>query len=200
MRFLGAAFLFFGWERTDTTAKTQRARRNYGSGNISVSTWLAERRDFGTNPFLPRCLGGLFSFAFFASSRFASGLSPCEFLASIADHKLPVFGIIDSDQQRHHLVISGAIRLQPKKLFSEKLLDIHREIDQLIKTYGPEIVAVEDQFYLSNFKSVLKLGQVKGAVILTAARAGIPIVEYSPLGDQERGEPDTVGLKRARSK
>jgi crossover junction endodeoxyribonuclease RuvC len=91
------------------------------------------------------------------------------------------FGIIDSDQQRHHLVVSGAIQLQPKKLFSEKLLDIHREIDQLIKTYGPEIVAVEDQFYLSNFKSVLKLGQVKGAVILTAARAGISIVEYSPL-------------------
>jgi crossover junction endodeoxyribonuclease RuvC len=91
------------------------------------------------------------------------------------------FGIIDSDEQRHHLVVSGAIRLHPKKLFSEKLLDIHREIDQLIKTYGPEIVAVEDQFYLSNFKSVLKLGQVKGAVILTAARAGLPIVEYSPL-------------------
>jgi hypothetical protein len=40
-------------------------------------------------PFVP-CLGGSFCFAFFASSRFASGLSPCEFLASIADHKLPV--------------------------------------------------------------------------------------------------------------
>ncbi|MGH9428830.1 MAG: crossover junction endodeoxyribonuclease RuvC [Terriglobia bacterium] len=91
------------------------------------------------------------------------------------------FGIIDSDAQRHLLVVSGAIRLQRRKCFSEKLLDIHREIDQLITTYGPQILAVEDQFYLSNFKSVLKLGQVKGAVILTAARAGIPIVEYSPL-------------------
>jgi len=91
------------------------------------------------------------------------------------------FGIIDSNEQRHHLVVSGAIRLHPRKCFSEKLLDIHREIEQLITTYEPQIVAVEDQFYLSNFKSVLKLGQVKGAVILTAARAGIPIVEYSPL-------------------
>ena len=91
------------------------------------------------------------------------------------------FGIIDSDEPRHHLIVSGAIRLQPKKSFSEKLLDIHREIDHIINTYGPGIVAVEDQFYLSNFKSVLKLGQVKGAVILTAARAGIPVVEYSPL-------------------
>jgi crossover junction endodeoxyribonuclease RuvC len=91
------------------------------------------------------------------------------------------FGIIDSDRQRHVLVASGAIRLHPKKCFSEKLLQIHHEVDQLITSYGPQIVAVEDQFYLSNFKSVLKLGQVKGAVILTAARAGIPVVEYSPL-------------------
>lgn len=91
------------------------------------------------------------------------------------------FGIIDSDGQHHCLVDSGAIRLQTGKGFSEKLLEIHCRIDQLISTHGPHIVAVEDQFYLSNFKSVLKLGQVKGAVILTAARAGIPIVEYSPL-------------------
>ncbi|MBM3803075.1 MAG: crossover junction endodeoxyribonuclease RuvC [Acidimicrobiia bacterium] len=91
------------------------------------------------------------------------------------------FGIIDSGEQRHHLVVAGAIRPQPKKRFSEKLLEIHHELDQLIAGYGPDIMAVEDQFYFSNFRSVLKLGQVKGAVILTAARAGIPVVEYSPL-------------------
>jgi crossover junction endodeoxyribonuclease RuvC len=91
------------------------------------------------------------------------------------------FGIIDSDEQRHQLVAAGAIRPRPKKRFSEKLLEIHRELDRLIASYGPDIMVVEDQFYLSNFRSVLKLGQVKGAVILTAARAGIPVVEYSPL-------------------
>ena len=91
------------------------------------------------------------------------------------------FGIIDSDERCHHLVVSGAIRLQPKKRFSERLLIIHQKVEQLISTYCPQIVAVEDQFYLSNFRSVLKLGQVKGTVILTAARAGSPVVEYSPL-------------------
>ncbi|MCI0620212.1 MAG: crossover junction endodeoxyribonuclease RuvC [Acidobacteria bacterium] len=91
------------------------------------------------------------------------------------------FGIVDSDEQNHQLVASGAVRLNPKISFSQKLLRIHHEIDNLIHAYNPEIVAVEDQFYLSNFKSVLKLGQVKGVVLVTAARAGVPIVEYSPL-------------------
>ena len=91
------------------------------------------------------------------------------------------FGIIDSDGQDHRIVIFGAIRLQSKEKFSQRLLTIHKEIQQLILNYSPEVGAVEDQFYLSNFRSVLKLGQVKGVVILTAANAGIPIVEYTPL-------------------
>jgi crossover junction endodeoxyribonuclease RuvC len=41
--------------------------------------------------------------------------------------------------------------------------------------------AVEETFYAVNVKSALKLGHVRGAVLLTAARAGVEIFEYSPL-------------------
>jgi len=91
------------------------------------------------------------------------------------------FGIVDSDGDRHQLVCSGVIRLPTKDPFSRKLLRIQQEIENLLETYGPGTLAVEDQFYLSNFKSVLKLGQVKGVVLVTAAKAGIPVYEYSPL-------------------
>ena len=91
------------------------------------------------------------------------------------------FGIIDSDEQNHRAVVFGTIQLHPKDAFSQKLLKIHKEIQQLIVTYSPQAAAVEGQFYLSNFQSVMKLGQVKGVVIFTAADAGIPIYEYSPL-------------------
>ena len=91
------------------------------------------------------------------------------------------FGVVDSDGDKHRLVCSGVIRLSAKDPFSRKLLRIQQEIDKLLETYGPDALAVEDQFYLSNFKSVLKLGQVKGVVLVTAAKAGIPVYEYSPL-------------------
>ncbi len=91
------------------------------------------------------------------------------------------YGIIDTDEQTHQLVVFGAIRLLSKLDLSEKLLQVQQEIDRLLLTYSPQAVAVEDQFYLSNFKSVLRLGQVKGVVLVTAARAGIPVFEYSPL-------------------
>jgi crossover junction endodeoxyribonuclease RuvC len=91
------------------------------------------------------------------------------------------YGIVESDGQRHRLVAYGAIRFQSRDNFGERLLKIHQEIQQLIALHRPDVGAVEDQFYLTNFKSVMKLGQIKGVVILTAIQAGLPIVEYSPL-------------------
>jgi crossover junction endodeoxyribonuclease RuvC len=91
------------------------------------------------------------------------------------------FGIVESDDQNHRAITFGAIQFHSKVIFSQRLLKIHERIQQLIISYSPQVVAIEDQFYLSNFRSVMKLGQVKGVAILTAAAAGIPIFEYSPL-------------------
>lgn len=91
------------------------------------------------------------------------------------------YGIIDSDERHQRLVVFGVIPLHSKHSFSARLLTVHQQLLQIIQSYSPQVAAVEDQFYLTNFKSVLKLGQVKGVVLCTAALAGIPISEYSPL-------------------
>ena len=91
------------------------------------------------------------------------------------------YGIIDSEGGRQQPVVFGAISLPAKHSLGDRLVTVHRRIRQLIDSYAPQVAAVEDQFYLTNFKSVMKLGQVKGVVICTATLAGIPIVEYSPL-------------------
>jgi crossover junction endodeoxyribonuclease RuvC len=91
------------------------------------------------------------------------------------------YGIVESDGQQHQLVTYGAIRLPAGESFSCRLMKIYTRLGELIAQYAPEVEAVEDQFYLTNFKSVMKLGQVKGVVMLAATQAGIPVVEYSPL-------------------
>jgi crossover junction endodeoxyribonuclease RuvC len=91
------------------------------------------------------------------------------------------FGIIESDEEQHRVVTFGVIQFHSRDAFSQRLVKIHTEIQNLILKYSPHSAAVEDQFYLSNFKSVMKLGQIKGVVIFAAASSGIPIFEYSPL-------------------
>jgi crossover junction endodeoxyribonuclease RuvC len=91
------------------------------------------------------------------------------------------YGIVENDGRQHRLLTYGAIRMAAREEFSRRLLKIHDTLQKLIEEYHPHEVAVEDQFYFTNFKSVLKLGQVKGVVLLAAARAGLPVTEYSPL-------------------
>jgi crossover junction endodeoxyribonuclease RuvC len=88
---------------------------------------------------------------------------------------------VEHDGRQTRLLAHGAIRLAAREDFSRRLLKIHETLQKLIEEFHPDEMAVEDQFYLTNFKSVLKLGQVKGVVLLAAARAGLPAAEYSPL-------------------
>jgi crossover junction endodeoxyribonuclease RuvC len=91
------------------------------------------------------------------------------------------YGAIDSDGRKHRLVEYGAIRPRTGIAFAEKLLHIERELQALIEKVRPDAVALEEAFYAVNVKTALKLGQVRGVALLVAARAGLPIYEYSPL-------------------
>jgi crossover junction endodeoxyribonuclease RuvC len=42
-------------------------------------------------------------------------------------------------------------------------------------------VAVEDIFFATNVQSALKLGQARGAAIVAAVAAGLPVAEYTAL-------------------
>ncbi|MBI4459903.1 MAG: crossover junction endodeoxyribonuclease RuvC [Acidobacteria bacterium] len=91
------------------------------------------------------------------------------------------YGVIETDGRSCQAVISGVILAKAHFSFPERLRQISEVLGQLIQTYSPDAVAVEDIFYSVNAKSALKLGQVRGVALLKAAEAGLPIHEYSPL-------------------
>ncbi|MGA3194775.1 MAG: crossover junction endodeoxyribonuclease RuvC [Terriglobales bacterium] len=78
-------------------------------------------------------------------------------------------------------VICGAIKVSPRDPMPMRLSIIARGLEQLIADHRPDRVAIEDVFYALNVKSALKLGQVRGVAMLTAASAGLEVAEYSPL-------------------
>lgn len=91
------------------------------------------------------------------------------------------YGVIDTDGRTHRLAEYGTIRPRPQTSFAEKLLYIEQHLQSLIERVKPDAVALEEAFYAVNVKTALKLGQVRGVALLVAARAGLPIYEYSPL-------------------
>ena len=92
------------------------------------------------------------------------------------------YGVIDHEKGRLQLVEYGGISSSPRLTnFAERLLVISQKLEEILDRLKPDSCAVEETFYAVNIKTALKLGHVRGAVLVAAARKGIPVYEYSPL-------------------
>lgn len=91
------------------------------------------------------------------------------------------YGVIDTDGQSHRLLVQGVIRPPSTLGFAQKLHFIHETIVDVVDRSSPEQVVVENLFYASNVKSALKLGHVRGVVLLAGVSRGLPVYEYAPL-------------------
>jgi crossover junction endodeoxyribonuclease RuvC len=103
------------------------------------------------------------------------------------------YGVIESDGTTYQLIECGAIRPPRNRPFAQKLLYIAERLQDVLERLRPEALALEEAFAAINPKSALKLGHVRGVVLLLAARAGLSVYEYSPLEVKSA----TVGYGRA---
>jgi crossover junction endodeoxyribonuclease RuvC len=62
---------------------------------------------------------------------------------------------------------------------TDRLAKIFTELNLLLEAYKPNILVLEKVFFAKNPVSALKLGQVRGVVIVVASLRNIPVVEYS---------------------
>ena len=60
------------------------------------------------------------------------------------------------------------------------MLVIFRRLSEIITTHCPERVAVEGIYQAKNVSSALTLGHARGAALLAAAAAGLPLAAFAP--------------------
>jgi len=90
------------------------------------------------------------------------------------------WGVVEGHGLKYSLVDYGTVRSDTKQVFSKRLLGIYNGVDEIVGKYSPDVLAVEDTFYAVNVSVALKLGQVRGLMLLLAEQRGIEIAEYSP--------------------
>ena len=90
------------------------------------------------------------------------------------------WGVVEGDGRKYSLVEFGAIRASSNLSFPARLLRMCTGIEEIIDKHRPDACALEDAFLASNVKVSMKLGQVRGVVLLVAERAALDIHEYSP--------------------
>jgi crossover junction endodeoxyribonuclease RuvC len=91
------------------------------------------------------------------------------------------YGIVEQQGNRLVHVDNGAIFTDKATDFAGRLKLIFEGLSAVIAEYRPEQVAVENIFFSTNVQSALKLGQARGAAIVAAVHAGLPVAEYTAL-------------------
>src|SRR5512139_131523 len=89
------------------------------------------------------------------------------------------FGIVDVRGNAVAPVAWGVIRTDGEGSFPDRLYKIHRDLSSLILLHRPTEAAVEKVFLAKNASAALKLGQARGAAIVTCSAHGLPVHEYS---------------------
>jgi len=87
------------------------------------------------------------------------------------------FGIVDATGKTTRAVKWGGIRTSGDHF--DRLKTIFREVDALVREYGPHEIAVERVFVHRNADSALKLGQARAAALCATFATGVPIFEYA---------------------
>ncbi|MDO8686136.1 MAG: crossover junction endodeoxyribonuclease RuvC [Clostridiales bacterium] len=91
------------------------------------------------------------------------------------------YGVVGYNERSFAVLDYGVIVTGPAKPMPERLLCISTNISALIDKFKPDTVAVEQLFFNKNVKTALSVGQGRGVAIMTAARAGLRVYEYTPL-------------------
>ena len=74
----------------------------------------------------------------------------------------------------------GVIKTSPGDDFDERLLQIHRGLNNIIEEFNPHCAAVEKIFFQNNTKTAISVAKAIGVIILTLKLKGISYSEYSP--------------------
>src|SRR5262245_66313862 len=87
------------------------------------------------------------------------------------------YAILKKEGAKTHALQYGVIRNSAELSMPGCLVEIHRQIDELICKHRPEACAVEGIIYVQNNGTEIALGAARGSDLLSAAPHGLAVVE-----------------------
>jgi len=91
------------------------------------------------------------------------------------------YGVVAYRDNHFDCLDFGVIRTRAQDVFSARLLKINNQLEVLIATWQPDAVAVEELFFSRNTTTAIGTAQARGVAVLSGARAGLPVFEYTPM-------------------
>ncbi len=91
------------------------------------------------------------------------------------------YGVLEY-QNNHFKVLSyGAITTDAKTPMYDRFLSIYNDLNQIMETYHPDFMAIEELFFNTNRTTAINVAQARGILLLSALQHDVKVFEYTPL-------------------
>lgn len=91
------------------------------------------------------------------------------------------YGVIETQGDRHRMIHYGALTTQPGVAMPHRLNAIFTGVNQLMDTFHPDEVAVEELFFSKNVTTGMAVAAARGAALVAAVRRTDNLYEYTPM-------------------
>jgi crossover junction endodeoxyribonuclease RuvC len=90
------------------------------------------------------------------------------------------YGVVARERAGMRAIVCGVLRSDPADPLPQRLVALAGELDELVAQYRPSTVAVERVLFQNNARTAISVGQASGLALVAAARADVPVAQYSP--------------------
>ncbi|HOO05156.1 MAG: crossover junction endodeoxyribonuclease RuvC [Ruminococcus sp.] len=91
------------------------------------------------------------------------------------------FGVLEYDGLNFTPLEYGAVLTDAGTPFPERLRAIHEDVEFIFDKFKPDCMAIERLYFTTNQKTAIDVAQARGVTVLSAAKRGVPVSEYTPL-------------------
>lgn len=91
------------------------------------------------------------------------------------------FGLIEAERGQQRMLQYGAINTDAGLPLAARLLQIGRDMEELITRFSPDEIAIEELFFSKNITTGIAVAHGRGVILYTAEKMQLPIYEYTPL-------------------
>ena len=92
------------------------------------------------------------------------------------------YGVIKKEKGKKPEMIDYGIVSTPKdENLAVRLCMLEKGVKQIIDTYKPDEIAIEELFFAKNVKTAIAVAHARGVILLTAVKECGQIFEYTPL-------------------
>ena len=91
------------------------------------------------------------------------------------------FGVVEENNGQLTALDYGVIATPKEESFSTRLGMIYKGMCDLIDTYKPDAIAIEELFFFKNQKTVIPVAEARGVIVLAGIQKLGNLYEYTPL-------------------